>query len=325
MLRSGDCSISENSPSPPDSQSESSPLPNKEQALAFLRFLDPEATKFTYQIFDDNADRKSPSLVRVLHGSLAEHWDSLVALSLAGAGIFVTINKTDLRGRKASNIVRVRALFVDLDGAQLSNLWNVPLDLGWVTRTSVGRFHAYWRVDGIALREFRDLQKIIIALTGGDPVVHDLPRAMRLAGFPNLKKAPSLVEGLPADGGTAVNGRGACLAILPPPRPPAPPWIPSVHFGGGSGVNRRYALAALEKEACYVEIARHGERNHMLNKAAFAVGTLIATGDISVAEIESVLTNAALNAGLHPGEISTTIRSGLTAGMANPRRNGGGG
>lgn len=295
--------------------------PDKEQAAAFLRFLDPPATRFTFQSFDDNADRKAPWLARVLHGSLDECWGRLVALSQAGAGIFVCINETNGAGRKSSDIVRVRCLFADLDGAPLSNLWRVPLELGWINRTRSGRYHGLWKADGVALDEFTPLQKAIISRTGGDRAIHDLPRVLRLPGFSNLKKAPFMVDGV-AVNAEAINSPDACMAILPPPVAPSPVERPTVRLCNGVGVNRRYALAALEKEACYVEVARHGERNATLNRAAFATGTLVERGGISAAEIENVLTGAALNAGLHANEIATTIKSELSAGMANPRRIG---
>ncbi len=138
-----------------------------------------------------------------------------------------------------------------------------------------------------------------------------------------------MVDGV-AVNAEAINSPDACMAILPSPVTPSPVERPTVRLCNGVGVNRRYALsvnrryalAALEKEACYVEVARHGERNHTLNKAAFSLGTLVGHGGISVSEVENVLTSAALNAGLRSTEIATTIKSGLSAGMANPRRNG---
>lgn len=82
-------------------------------------FLDSDATFFTFQTFDDDSDRKDPKLVQVLNGTLEKHLPTLAELNRKGAGIFVTINETDGEGRKAENIVRVRHLFVDLDGAPL--------------------------------------------------------------------------------------------------------------------------------------------------------------------------------------------------------------
>jgi hypothetical protein len=251
------------------------PNPDRGQAAAFLRFLDPEATGFTFQTFDDSP-HKRPSLAHVLHGSLDILWNDLAGLSQNGAGIFVCVNETNLMGRKAGDIVRVRALFADLDGAPLANVWDVRLDLGWVTRTSAGRYHVYWRVAGIATAEFTPLQKEIIARTGGDRAIHDLPRVMRLPGFPHQKASPYFVEGQAIEG--TVNSRDAAIAILPPPAARAPLERPSVRLGNGNGADRRYALAALQSEACYVEVARPGDRNNTLNRAAFCAGTLIPAG-----------------------------------------------
>ena len=91
--------------------------PDLELAKHFLQLLDPKATAFTFQTLDDNQDRKSTKLNKVLHGSLEKHWQTLTSLSTDGAGVFVTINETDLTGRKEANINRVRAVFVDTDGA----------------------------------------------------------------------------------------------------------------------------------------------------------------------------------------------------------------
>ena len=69
--------------------------PNKELAHQFLTAVDPSAEAFTFQTFDDNQQRQSKDLARVLHGSLDQHWEKLCSLSSDGAGVFVTINETD--------------------------------------------------------------------------------------------------------------------------------------------------------------------------------------------------------------------------------------
>src|SRR5262249_47570739 len=104
-----------------------------------------------------------------------------------GAGIYVTVNETDFRGRKAANITCVRAFAADLDGAPLANLKRFPLPPHCVTQTSSGRFQAYWRVDGASLEQFKPAQQRLAKLMQGDPTVCDLPRVMRLAGFPHQK------------------------------------------------------------------------------------------------------------------------------------------
>lgn len=88
----------------------------------------------------------------------------------------------------------------------------------------------------------------------------------------------------------------------------------------GISAERKYALAALDAEAAKVASAGEGDRNNALNTAAFCLGTIIPNGGISDSEVEGVLTDAALRAGLRPHEIATTLKSEITAGMRNPRR-----
>ena len=93
--------------------------PDLEQTRKFLKVLD-KGSEFTFQTFDGNQDRNNKNLIRIFHGNLEQHARSLVELNKAGAGVFVTINQTDLLGRSKENIKRVRAVFADLDGAPLT-------------------------------------------------------------------------------------------------------------------------------------------------------------------------------------------------------------
>jgi hypothetical protein len=164
------------------------------EAEHFLKHLDPEATKFTFQTFDDNAERKDGNLVKVLNGTLAQHATTLTRLNNRGAGIFVTINQTDLKGRKAENIVRVRAQFADLDGAPLEPVMAAKLPPHIVVETSPERWHLYWLVKDMALQDFSAVQQAIIERFHSDPTIHDLPRVMRLPGFFHRKRTPFLVR-----------------------------------------------------------------------------------------------------------------------------------
>ena len=72
--------------------------PSFDVAQRFLDALEPNG-KFTFQTFDDDQDRKDKRLAKQLNGTLREHFDQLRSLQEKGAGIFVTINQTDLKGR----------------------------------------------------------------------------------------------------------------------------------------------------------------------------------------------------------------------------------
>ena len=182
---------------------------DRAEAEGFLCWLDPCADQFTFQTFDDRPT-KDKRLARVLNGSLDQHWELLCVLSRKGAGVFVTINRTDLRGRKDSNILAVRAVFADLDGAPLASLkrLSTPPARIYVSSEAASsgeneptRFHVYWKVDGVERGEFTTIQEQIARVVGSDPAVKDLARVMRLPGFPNNKRAtPALVRKISRSG-----------------------------------------------------------------------------------------------------------------------------
>jgi len=160
-------------------------------AQQFLRALDPSGV-FSFQTFDDNKDRKSKALARILHGTLDQHAATLTALNQQGAGIFMMVNAGDLQGRARENVRRVRALFVDLDGAPLEPVLQCGVVPQIIVDSSPSRWHAYWLVADCALQEFTLLQQALAAKFGSDTKVKDLPRVMRLPGFYHCKGEPVL-------------------------------------------------------------------------------------------------------------------------------------
>jgi hypothetical protein len=79
------------------------------------------------------------------------------------------------------------------------------------------------------------------------------------------------------------------------------------------------ALAALAGEADAVAHAVEGQRNDMLNRAGFNLGTLIGAGELQRSDAERALVGAARVCGLPDDEASATIRSGLDSGEKHPR------
>ncbi len=170
------------------STSPSGTIAHLQQARHFLHRLDPEASSFTFQTFDDVADRKEPSLARVIHGDLkGETVAILNRFQRQRAGVFVTVNETDGQGRQAHNILRVRAVFVDLDGAPLDPVLKCGLEPHIVCESSPGRFHAYWLTDNCRLDQFTPVQMAIAARFNGDDSVKDVSRVMRIPGFRHFK------------------------------------------------------------------------------------------------------------------------------------------
>ena len=99
-----------------------------EEAKRFLETLDMSGI-FTFQVFSDGKDKKINP--KILHGTLEDHAEELAELNQQGCGIFVTINKTNGKGRKASDIIRVRAHFVDSDHEPYSGPRNPDNSLKW--------------------------------------------------------------------------------------------------------------------------------------------------------------------------------------------------
>jgi len=101
-----------------------------------------------------------------------------------------------------------------------------------------------------------------------------------------------------------------------PSRPPRPARQVSLPAGSAS---ERYVAAVLRREADAVASAAEGQRSDQLNRSAFALGTLVGGGALTLDAVTTALLDAALDAGLGYTEASRTIASGLRAGMARPR------
>ena len=291
--------------------------PDMDQAAKFLEKLDPKATSWTFQTFDDSK-LKNPSLARVLHGTLEEHGATLADLQARGAGVFVTVNQTDDKGRKAENVTRVRAFFLDLDGAPLDPVtaWEEPHIL---CETSPGRYHTFWLVDDCPLDAFRQVQKDLIETFGGDDCIHDLPRVMRLPGFWHMKGDPYMVRMIDSGASPATiclhDFKSKISAVKPAPKLSHQAMPPHAPIKTGQG----WADTALRDELSNLRATSEGQRNDALNKAAFNLGQIVAGGALDQADVRARLTAAAGGIGLCANEIAATIQSGLAAGLQTPR------
>jgi hypothetical protein len=164
-------------------------IPDLTVANAFLAALDPHGS-FTFQTFDDNKDRKDRTLAKIFHGTLSDHAAALAALQNKGAGVFVMVNEGDGKGRAASNVIRVRAHFVDLDGAPIEPVLEAAAPPNIVVESSPGKWHAYWLLNDCDLPDFKPGQQAMAAKFTGDRSVCDLSRVLRIPGFWHLKENP---------------------------------------------------------------------------------------------------------------------------------------
>lgn len=90
--------------------------------------------------------------------------------------------------------------------------------------------------------------------------------------------------------------------------------------GNGHRPGVSYGRAALDGEIERMLAAGEGTRNHTLNRCAFAMGQLVAGGEIDEYTVTTELCAAARLVGLDEREIAATYRSGLLDGMLLPRK-----
>ena len=180
------------------------------------RFKPTKDVPLTFQTFDDEKPGGKPrgELARIFQGSLTEHAAELDRLNQAGAGIFVTVNGTDGKGRKKSNIASLRAWWTDLDDKDAReplDLARLPLKPSMRIRSGHGG-HLYW----IAAEPFpcagdearceaheSELKRIhgVLEPFGADHTVCEVARVMRLPGFYNRKREPHELVELVEEGG----------------------------------------------------------------------------------------------------------------------------
>lgn len=162
--------------------------PDIETAGAFLKRLDP-SENHTFQVIHDSK-KTAPS--KILHGTIWDHTDAFIAAQKDGYGIYVCVNKTDMKGRKAENVTAIRAIVADLDGAPKENIYRFGLVPSVTVESSPGKYHAWWFVDPgeVALTQYTPLMERLAAIIESDHKICDLPRVLRVPGFYHQKGEP---------------------------------------------------------------------------------------------------------------------------------------
>jgi hypothetical protein len=314
-----------------------------EQARRYLDVLAGGET-VTFQTFSDREELKikrpgkkdyDPN-AKVGHGTLERDEDAapVAHLNAVGAGVYVMANAGDGKGRTAKNVTRVRALFIDTDGAPYPD--PLPLRPHLVVESSPGKWHLYWLIDGLELADFATLQKALAEHYGTDPSIHDLPRVMRLPGFYHCKAEPVMVQLLQAHH--------------------HPPYTPADVFEAWLFLPERLEAEAREKAETeakrerMLKLARErrkleyrpderdqerldkllqahhdavaaapdGQRHETLKNHARALGGYVGSSTLTLEEAQEVLAPAAEVCGLPEGEAADVIRWGLEKGQSEP-------
>ncbi len=156
---------------------------NLDQTLQFLNKLAPDRAAWTFQTFDDNADRKDRTLAKIYNGTLTQHYESLRLLNQNGAGVFVTVNQTDGTGRKAENIVSVDAVWIEDDEGTAKPALRPHI----IVESSPKKYHNYFLLQNASKQDFQRIQEELVVNWGSDPNAKDISRVLRLPGFYHQK------------------------------------------------------------------------------------------------------------------------------------------
>ncbi len=204
----------------------------------------------TYQIIPEV--KGCPVKPAIRHGKLVDLWDEFELANLHGACVSICPNETDLCGRRESNIIRARSLWLDWDGGaepvtfdSLSKI--LPPSL--TVQSKNGQHNYYVLADSDRdINAWRPAQRGLARALGGDVSVADPTKAMRIPGLLHQKSDPFLVKLLQA------NSRRFTLAEVAaafPPPPEAPRHVSEVDEEEAA---RRLAGTSLEerfKQAAY--------------------------------------------------------------------------
>jgi hypothetical protein len=165
--------------------STNAPVRDREATRQFLHLLDPTARDFTFQTFAE-PNSHNAGLAR----STSDRAEVVRLYELGGAGVYVTINETDLTGRKRENIKRIRAIWQEDDDGHGGPC---PLEPSVVVESSPQHFHRYWlTADGWPADEqgradFAAVMERMVTSYGCDKNAKDLSRVLRVPGFLHRK------------------------------------------------------------------------------------------------------------------------------------------
>lgn len=199
-------------------------------------------------------------------------------------------------------------LDVDPDNGGDKTLWDLQFKHGdlpstWAVRTGSGGEHYYFAWPGFDLSNSAGL----------------LGPGLDIRGNGGQVVAPP-----------SVSAKGAYITLNEVDVAPAPEWLLSLLTAEPAPRNdaavarlaeapEGYVQTAVEYELRTLAATTEGSRNHALNRAAFAIATLLPHGVITEDEIITAFTPVALDLGLDASETRKTIASAIAAGMEKPR------
>ncbi|WP_423212330.1 VapE domain-containing protein [Paracoccus yeei] len=184
--------------------------PNIANAKWFLLELFGPNAPVTIRLVWQKAEQFKPAgfpNAHTFHNPSDADWWNISLLNVQGYSVFFFVNELDGSGGTSdSNVVRIRANFVDLDNTStaraMAEMMISDLHPSLIVQSSPEKFHLYLRTsphaDGAVSRL---MQQKLAARYDGDRSICNPARIMRLPGFLHQKGAPFLVPWQAVQGG----------------------------------------------------------------------------------------------------------------------------
>lgn len=173
------------------------PKINLRETSTFLQIFD-LGDRVDYRCFDDDKKRNFGGKNYTFGKLNRRELFLLEQKNLAGFGVFWIPN---YGGQNKQSITRVRAVYVDYDDDDkhvykdgetrglpgfLARLAHMPPPHA-IVESSPGKRHVYWKVEGVPVDQFSNIQKALAEKLKTDVSIHDPSRVMRLPGFLHQK------------------------------------------------------------------------------------------------------------------------------------------
>ena len=196
----------------------------------------------------------------------------------------------------------MRALILDLDGAPLEPVLEAPDQPHLIIESSPGKWHCYWLVAKMPKEEFSEAQIMLAKYFNGDTSVKDLPRVLRLAGFPHQKGEPFLARIVQVN--------------------TTPPYSSRINYKNVADKQSdtdddefEDAVTELNRRCDTVRNAPEEKRNITLNTEVFQICRRIVLQQLDEDTVRTRFTEAALACELPAREIQKTLKSAIDGGI----------
>jgi len=178
-----------------------------DEAKRFLEVLFPNTNQYVFTTFADNKlikGKAKRAYTRELIGTFSQHQDELTKMNEIGAGVYVTVNNNDNKGRKTENITAMNCVYIEADHntAEIPRLLEkAEIEPSIIIESSPGKYHYYFLVEGHVdnFEEARGVLQTLVNGYHGDNAAKDITRVLRIPGFAHLKAKQHMVKIVKAD------------------------------------------------------------------------------------------------------------------------------